>query len=93
MTIQQNNMTDTEWLNVFMFIMDHKGVNAEYFFDEGNMRPSIFIAWNDDDFKHGTGPLLTKYDEIMDILQAMVNRDKARREFNTALRKHGVFAI
>ena len=76
----KSKMNDQEWGAIILFLMQHPLPNARVFMDE-NIRRGIFVNWNESEFLKGTGLILENYDDALNALQALVDKQTAYQNY------------
>lgn len=84
----KSKMNDQEWEAIILFLMQHPLPNARVFMDE-NIRRGIFVNWNESEFLKDTGLILENYDDALNALQALVDKQTAYQNYLKVTRFQG----
>lgn len=84
----KSKMNDQEWEAIILFLMQHPLPNARVFMNE-NIRRGIFVNWNESEFLKDTGLILENYDDALNALQALVDKQTAYQNYLKVTRFQG----
>ena len=75
--------SDRQIYNVILYMMEHPIPNAKIMY-LGN-EVNLMFNWDQQSFDRGTGTILSDYDHIMRVLEALAHKEQAHRELQDAL--------
>lgn len=84
----KSKMNDQEWEAIILFLMQHPLPNARVFMNE-NIRRGIFVNWNESEFLNNNGLILENYDDALNALQALVDKQTAYQNYLKVTRFQG----
>lgn len=84
----KSKMNDQEWEAIILFLMQHPLPNARVFMNE-NIRRGIFVSWNESEFLNNNGLILENYDDALNALQALVDKQTAYQNYLKITRFQG----
>ena len=84
----KSKMNDQEWEAIILFLMQHPLPNARVFMNE-NIQRGIFVSWNESEFLNNTGLILENYDDALNALQALVDKQTAYQNYLKVTRFQG----
>lgn len=84
----KSKMNDQEWEAIILFLMQHPLPNARVFMNE-NIRRGIFVSWNESEFLNNNGLILENYDDALNALQALVDKQTAYQNYLKVARFQG----
>ena len=84
----KSKMNDQEWEAIILFLMQHPLPNARVFMNE-NIRRGIFVSWNESEFLNNNGLILENYDDALNALQALVDKQTAYQNYLKVTRFQG----
>lgn len=84
----KSKMNNQEWESIILFLMQHPLPNARVFMDE-DIKRGVIVNWNEPDFLNGTGIILENYDDALNALQALVDKQTAFQNYLKAIHVQG----
>lgn len=84
----KSKMNDQEWEAIILFLMQHPLPNARIFMNE-NIRRGVFVSWNESEFLNNNGLILENYDDALNALQALVDKQTAYQNYLKVTRFQG----
>lgn len=75
--------SDRQIYNVILYMMEHPIPNAKITYIDEHV--DLMFNWDQQTFDRGTGWILSDYDHIMRVLEALAHKEQAHRELQNAM--------
>lgn len=75
--------SDRQIYNVILYMMEHPIPNAKIMYLGEHV--NLMFNWDQQSFDRGTGLVLSDYDHIMRVLEALAHKEQAHRELQNAM--------